>query len=110
METYCSRPKTPVTAEEEYLSTITFINTYYDLKFLLFTFHMLKVQIKDHLSEQESGIHWQRLSGISRPLKHVLTQYFYSTSNFHCKTHRSFTVVGCIANARILFILNAVTK
>jgi hypothetical protein len=39
---------------------------------------MLKVRIKEHFSQQESGIHGQSLSSISLPQTHVFTHYFYT--------------------------------
>ena len=61
METYHSRLETTVTAEKEYLSEITFNNEHHALEFLPFKRHTPKQSIKDHLSEQDSGIHVQRL-------------------------------------------------
>jgi hypothetical protein len=74
---------------------------------------MLNVRIKDHFSQQESGIHGQSLLSISLPLTRVLIQYFYTTATSIAKEKKIaayLIVVVSVENACILFILNAVKK
>jgi hypothetical protein len=56
METYHSIPKTPVTAEKEYLSTITLNKTHYIIENLVFAFHTLKLGITIMSHSKNQGL------------------------------------------------------